>query len=260
LGLLLFKARRYQEAEGPLQQAVDLWKKLAQGYPEVPRYRAGLAQSYNVLRGVLLNTDRLQQADESLHKALDLVEKLVKECPAVPDYQAWLAGYLMNLGLHLNQKKRFKEAVQTYREALAMLSKLVKAFPAVLEYQRQSASVLHNMARSLLLLGEHREAAEVAAAHTQAFPSHWSVYREAAVLLAGCMTLAANDAQLSEDGRRALAQDYASQAMNMLRQALAQGYKDSGEMKNTPAFAPLRSRADFQKLLADLEDRASPRH
>jgi serine/threonine protein kinase/Flp pilus assembly protein TadD len=260
LGVLLCKARRFQEAEGPFQQAVDLWKKLAQGSPGVPRYRAGLAQSYNGLRGVFLNTDQLQKADEALQTALDLLEKLVKECPAVPDYQAWLAGYRMNLGIHLNRKKRFKEAVQTYRQALAMLTRLVKDFPAVSEYQRQSAGVLHNMARSLLLLGEHREAAKVAAAQARAFPNHWSGYRDAAVLLAGCMALAANDAQLSEDGRRALAQDYASQAVNMLRQALAQGYKDAGEMKNTPAFAPLRARADFQKLLAELEDSASPRN
>jgi hypothetical protein len=42
-------------------------------------------------------------------------------------------------------------------------------------------------------------------------------------------------------------------AMKLLREALSKGYKDVSQMKKDPDLKPLRQRADFQKLVADLE-------
>jgi hypothetical protein len=56
-------------------------------------------------------------------------------------------------------------------------------------------------------------------------------------------------------------QEYADRAMELLRQAIRAGYKDAAQIKKDVALDPLRDRADFKKLLTELEakpERAPP--
>jgi serine/threonine protein kinase/tetratricopeptide (TPR) repeat protein len=52
---------------------------------------------------------------------------------------------------------------------------------------------------------------------------------------------------------------YQDQAMEALRKAIAAGYHDPAELKQDTGLDSLRSRQDFQKLLAGLEDQAAER-
>ncbi len=54
-------------------------------------------------------------------------------------------------------------------------------------------------------------------------------------------------------------QEYADRAMEMLHKAVKAGYKDAGHMKKDTDLDPLRGRADFKKLVADLEKRNPPK-
>jgi hypothetical protein len=67
---------------------------------------------------------------------------------------------------------------------------------------------------------------------------------------------AAEDARLPEAQRRAVADAYARRAVELLREAVARGFKDVHELKTLPDYDPLRRRDDFKKLLQDVEDRA----
>jgi hypothetical protein len=67
------------------------------------------------------------------------------------------------------------------------------------------------------------------------------------------VTLAGKDLRLAEPKREALARGCADRAMAVLRQAVARGYKDAAQMKNEPVLQPLRGRADFKKLLREVE-------
>lgn len=69
------------------------------------------------------------------------------------------------------------------------------------------------------------------------------------------MPLAEKDTQLPAAKRRDLAHSYADRAMALLRQAVAKGYKDAAHLKKDKDLDPLRSRPDFQKLLAELEQK-----
>ena len=51
-------------------------------------------------------------------------------------------------------------------------------------------------------------------------------------------------------------QFYADQAMAMLRDAVAKGYKDVADMKKDTDLDPLRQREDFKALVAELEQQA----
>ena len=47
--------------------------------------------------------------------------------------------------------------------------------------------------------------------------------------------------------------EYAERAVELLQKAVKAGWKDAAHMKKDSDFDSLRDRADFQKLLADLE-------
>ena len=50
----------------------------------------------------------------------------------------------------------------------------------------------------------------------------------------------------------------AARAVELLRQAVAKGYKGVAEIKRASDLNPLRSRPDFQTLLAELEAGTKP--
>jgi hypothetical protein len=76
-----------------------------------------------------------------------------------------------------------------------------------------------------------------------------------AACLARCAALAGGDAKLSEEMRKEKAEAYGKQAVEWLRRAVADGFKDVKQLKDGEAFRPLRTREDFQRLLSDLETR-----
>src|SRR5262249_31520734 len=51
-------------------------------------------------------------------------------------------------------------------------------------------------------------------------------------------------------------QEYADRAMELLRQAVKLGHKDTAYVKKDTELDPLRGREDFKKLVAELEARA----
>jgi hypothetical protein len=75
-----------------------------------------------------------------------------------------------------------------------------------------------------------------------------------------CLSLAEHDSQLSEADRKALAQTYADRAVATLRQAVKNGYKKVAHMKKDTDLDPLRSHAEFQKLLKELENATPANH
>ena len=91
-----------------------------------------------------------------------------------------------------------------------------------------------------------------APASTITFPVNSNTYN-AAGWLCRCLRLADKDARLVDAERKKLARNYAEQALALLRQAVAGGYKDVARMKQDPDLEPLRAREEFRKLLVDLE-------
>lgn len=99
LGLILYKQRRFAEAENYLEEAIKL-----NGDPD----------AYNNLALVYMDTDRLDKAEASLHKA-------VKAKPRSPEIYN-------NLGLVLEDTMRFKEAENAYRKAIKLNPDYVEAY------------------------------------------------------------------------------------------------------------------------------------
>jgi hypothetical protein len=79
---------------------------------------------------------------------------------------------------------------------------------------------------------------------------------DAACFLSLCIPIAARHAKLDDKQRREAAQFYSDTAMKLLRDAVSKGFKDVVHMRKDTDLAPLRQRANFQNLVAQLEGKA----
>src|SRR5262249_52165910 len=115
------------------------------------------------------------------------------------------------------------------------------------------------LAEALVRLRDHAAAARAAAEMPRPSPPDESADRFAAGILARCIPLAEQDATLAVEIRAELARVYGDQAMALLRQGVRRGPGPGlDRLKADPNLAPLRPRADFQKLVRELEEAAGP--
>jgi hypothetical protein len=76
---------------------------------------------------------------------------------------------------------------------------------------------------------------------------------DAACFLSQCIPIVAKHDKLDDKQRQEAAQFYGDAAIKILREAVSKGFKDVAHMKKDTDLDPLRQRADFQKLVAELE-------
>jgi serine/threonine-protein kinase len=253
LVLLLRGTGRLKEAEAAYADALDIWKQLAADFPKVPVYRNGLAGSHNNLGILLRDTGRPQEAGAAYRDALDILKPLAADFPGVADYQNSVANTLDELAELARRRKDYPAARRLLEEAQPYLKKALDANPRHPFYREVFSDTRRVLAATLLELGEHAAAAEAAGdlarvAHDPANDAY-----KAAGFLSRCVPLAEQDAKLPEPRRKEVARSYGDRAMEVLRQALAKGYKDGAQLKKDTDLDPLRGRDDFQKLLAELE-------
>jgi serine/threonine-protein kinase len=117
-------------------------------------------------------------------------------------------------------------------------------------------------ARRFLADGDHARAVEeVGPALASPFATPATLVNGARVL-ARASASARQDAKLTAAERERLARQYADRAIELLRQAVAKGYKGPesvARLKTIADFDPLRERDDFKALLGELE-KTSPGH
>jgi len=70
--------------------------------------------------------------------------------------------------------------------------------------------------------------------------------------LARCIPIVRTDDQATEAERDKQAAFYGDEAMKMLRDAVAKGYKNTAHMDKDSDLDPIRGRDDFKKWLAEL--------
>jgi serine/threonine protein kinase/tetratricopeptide (TPR) repeat protein len=257
LAIVLAGLNRVDKAEQNYLQAITLLEQLEAEYPAVPVFREDLINYQANLASLLIAVGRRQDAEKSLRKIASLQEKQLVSFPKAPNYQSALGRTLNDLAkLQLERNKladarRFlQEAIQHQRAALEVDSRQGL-------YRKDLCSYYMEFVDVLVQLEDHAEAAKALTELHRFVPAGWPDFSKAAALLARCMPLAARDSGVPESRRKEVVQAYGDQAMELLREAAAAGYKDTEYLKTAADFSSLRPRADFKKLLADLE--AKPR-
>ena len=118
-------------------------------------------------------------------------------------------------------------------------------------HPRPAGRSLNFRAGAQIGLGEHAQVAAAANVIGDRFPNVFDDYLWAEQL-ARCIPLAEKDPQMPQDERDRLAREYADRSIALLRSAQQKKSKDLPKIHTQPAFQPLRGRADFQKLLAEV--------
>jgi serine/threonine protein kinase len=255
LANVLAYTKRLQEAETEFGHALDLQQRLAKDIPRVPAHRHELGRSHHNLALLLERLKRPQEAEKAYRHALGLHQALVDEFAKVPVYQSDLGNDLAHLARVLRDQGRLADARREAERAVAHQRTALTLMPEHPGIKYSFANNAAILAETLVRLGDHGAAVQAAAELPNTFPTQESAYYQATRLLARCVPLAQQDQTLPEEKRDALVKAYGDQAMAMLRQGLLHGPgPGAGQLKKDPYLASLRPRADFQKLVAELEE------
>lgn len=240
--------KRWPESEAACKKAIAIREQLVQQHPSVPAYALNLGNDYSRVSDIMRLTDRFVEAIEWSEKAIRQIET------ALPSYkdaeharqmyaacfwsraQAWVG-----LGEH-------DKAIPDWNRALEL----------GLGFRKDWTRIRRALARAHVreYLAATAEVEEVMKSHK---PSRYtlSYLPDAARVYAVAIDAARKDTRISEGERLEISERYAARAMDLLTQAVARGYFTPAHEVNWLATEPelntLRMRADFAKLLAEVQ-------
>jgi serine/threonine-protein kinase len=253
LSILLKQTERIEESVTAIRDSVAIKKQLAADFPDLPKYRSDLAGGYLNLADVLTETNQAAEAEPLCREAVKLCQSLAVLYPQIPEYQADLANTTDGLADILARRKEFSQARQLLEQAGPPIEKALSANPRNPFYRAVYCDNRQHLAETLLHFGEYTLAAKAATDLARiAFDPVNDTFK-AAALLSRCIPLAEKDDKTPVAKRQELAKSYADRAMETLRQAVANGYKEAAALKKDADLNPLRSRDDFKKLVAEME-------
>jgi tetratricopeptide (TPR) repeat protein len=269
---------QFRDAEDMFRKAVGLQKALVAEHPALPEYRVNLANTWSSLALLFQAMNRAVEAEEAFQEAARLWEPLVRTDPRVG---VDLGGIQCDLGSSVRKRNRAAESLAWYARAITTLDAVLAREPKHTTAQRFLCNAYRGRAESLTVLRRYAEASsdwEKAADLAEAKSRPWFRLQHAATLAhAGEHAKAAAEAeQLVRDKvpnagtlydtacvyalcakaageDRPQAEAYAVRAVALLRQAVGRGYKDIEHLKKDTDLDAVRLRADFRRLLAELE-------
>jgi serine/threonine-protein kinase len=253
IGMVLLQEGKMTEALTAFEASRRVKQRVAEEHPGVAEYRRDLAITHHNIGCVLRESGRLAQALAAHQATLAIQRALAATYPAVTGIQRDLANGLNEAGDVLRLMGRPAEAQASYEQALAILEALYKADPTVSDNHTWLIQGLKGLAATQYAAGRAADAVATWRRAITIGERLRSLYHEPLYYLAGCHAFLGTAAGVpgsglsAEDGPVEL-----GQAMDVLRRAVAAGYRDVNWMRRDPDLDPLRSRPEFQVLLLDL--------
>jgi tetratricopeptide (TPR) repeat protein len=289
LGTVLRRLEKYAEAEAAYRQAIALREKLVAEAGARPRHHQELARSYDNLGIVLAELRKPEEAETAFRQALSHQAKLADSSPEAAEYRLELATTRFHLGNLFRLQGRPDQALPWYDVALVLLQPLHQqqlndaatrdlllrtrwGRAQVLDALKRSAEALADWDRAVELsppadrarqqLGRARARVRAGKA-AEAVADAEALTRDPATpgpLLCKAADVCSLAAAAAQDAQRREA--YAGRALALLRRARAAGFFQDRRkveyLKKDPDLAPLRSREDFRKFVAELEAASNP--
>jgi tetratricopeptide (TPR) repeat protein len=284
------RARQPDKAVRSRQAAVAVLTRLAADYPAAGHYRLLLAGTHWSLGVLQLQGGRIVEGEKAFRAAGPLLRQLLDDGVAPPEDARRLGGCHVNLAVALLCQKKPAEALKEVNQGLAILRDFTRKNPN----DRTAAVYLRNAhaerARALDALGRHGEALIDWDRAVKRTPRReqavFRLDRAASLGRAGRTARAiAEVEELTRDGRprpevfshgalvlavaagsakdEALREKAATLALALLARArqrgLLKGPAAAKLVRGMPEWKPLLDRADFKKLLAEMDAEPSPR-
>jgi serine/threonine-protein kinase len=253
---------RLGEAEQEYLRALAVKKPLAEEYQDVPDYQADLARTRGDLGHVYAERGDTVRAEREYLAFRDISKKLHDAYLKIPLYQLDLARAYGYLGDLYQRQGKNAEAEQSFQVGVDLAQELADAHPDNADYktwlQKLKTRKARQKADQLARQGDHAAASAAVQPLVEAKQSSGSTLYDAACIYSLCSAAARKDGMLATAERDKLAEQYASRALDLLRQAIQKGYKDTEHMKKDKDLDALRDREDFKKLVAELEAAKPP--
>ncbi len=160
LGFLRQGMGEEEKAVTDFEQAQQIFRRLADRFPDKPEYRLRLAEACNSRGGVLKDLSRLDEAEQEFRQALALMDKLRAGPDAPSECGESLARIQGNLGTLLRDAGRLPEAISLLREAVATREELLEQNPDSLPLRGQLSTSWNNLGTVLNAQRKSREAEE----------------------------------------------------------------------------------------------------
>jgi serine/threonine protein kinase len=279
-------------AEEACREALARFGQLVRDDPEAVEHRRRLAGTYNNLGLFYARQGQHEKAETAYQQALDHKEAILRDHPKVVAFVVDLANSYTNMATHVRRRSP-EEALDWGARAIRILEPVLEKDPRYVHARMCLFDTLMGRAYALRRLGrdedmakEWRRVVEVSEGQSHI---NMRLYRPIALVSAGeyargtaeietllaeghahgrhlytfaylhslSSAAAASDARLSAAEREKLADSYGGRAVELLRQAQAAGHFQNPDrldhMKQDKDLDPIRSRPDFQGLLAELE-------
>ena len=278
LALLLKSQGKPIEAEARHRVALAIEEKLAGDFPAAVEYREGLSSTRNNLVSLLNSQGKSAEAEVEYRAAIALQGKLATDFPAVIDYRVGLAGHCCNMGTLLRGDGHPAGSLPWYDRAIVALTAVMQVRPDNVmanQFLRNNltgrASACDDLGRPTDAVADWTRAVELSPASVRAAYQSKRAnsrvragqYAEAVAEVAELTKLDGTPANVVYDFACVYAvasgkvaekrEEYAGRAVGLLAKAVATGFKESGHVAADADLDPLRGRADFRKLVADLE-------
>ena len=283
LGSLLKGLGKPAEAEDEYRKGMAIQQKLAADFPTVPEYRASLAASHNNLGALLDDLGKGAEAGDEYRKGLAIRLKLATDFPTVPEYRVSLGGSYCNFGNLVCGGGKPADSLEWYTKAIGTLAPVHEKDPRALtakQFLRNShwgRAKVHDHLRKFAEAVEdwNRVIALSPPAEQPGFRTRRATSRLNAGMVAEAVAEVAELTKLSGwDGGQwydfacvfSVASDKladkkdanADRAMELLQEAVKAGYTNAAHMKTDTDLDPLRDRADFKALIANLDKKFPP--
>jgi serine/threonine-protein kinase len=283
LAILYTSTKRLAEAEKAHVQAMAIRERLVRDYPTVSEYQSKLAGSYHHLGRVLADTSRLDKAEATYLKALEIQERLHTQHPTVTTFAVERGRTFCDLGGLLHQAGKLEASLQWFAKSIQAMSGVLRQEPpnaaarhCLSHAHTERAEILTDLNRHKEALGDWDQAVALEHGHDLAvlrlrraatitrLGDHAQATGEANGLLADSQPtadlffLAARVFALaSVYGRDKPAEPYAARAVALLDQARTADYFKTPDLiaalLKDKDWEPLRARADFQKLISNVQ-------
>jgi tetratricopeptide (TPR) repeat protein len=249
----LYRARKqFEKARACYQRARLIRSRQVDLVPKEPHIRGALGEIYYRLALVHGNLGQRQQELRYYQKAEGILAQVVKDRPDLLVYRQNLCTVRNNLGATLAELGRCSDGAAAVRRAIDQQRRNVVDFAKEAACKPALAGNYRTLAFVFRL---DRRPAEAIAASLEA--RKFSAANPGLLYLIGCDL--DKTAPLVGEGKTELAPAERNErrkccdlAMDVLRQAVAAGYRDRVQFEKNPDLAGLRQRDDFNSLLAGL--------
>jgi tetratricopeptide (TPR) repeat protein len=296
LSIAYLDTQQWAQAAAVCREAQKIQEPLAEKHPDMPDYRVNLARIYNQLGRSASKQKDWADAEAVYMRAWKTNDRLVRDYPAVLDFAYNLGAVCHNLAIVALRQNKSQDALDWFGKAVAAFQPVNQKNPAdarvrgdllnsystrahvylilgqytealqdldralVLDTGQQREQLQLHRAVALSRLKEHAKATEQAHVLAQGKAVSGSTLYDLACVYAVSSAAAAQDPNIALAEQNLLGERYAQRGIELLTDARAAGiFKDSAKielLKKDEDLHPLRSRADFQKLLAEVEAQA----